>query len=170
VQAQLSPINGIVAEDVNGDGLLDVVMNGNEYGNEVVNGQYDAMNGLVLLGKGKGGFEPVRLQQSGYFVPGDAKGLARLVVGNKFSLAVTQNREKLQLFTLRQNNKILRFRNDDVSAIIDLKNGRKRKLEIAYGSSFLSQSSRCIIINNAVQVIEVTNRKGERRIVKPGTL
>lgn len=165
VHAQLAPINGIVAEDVNGDGWLDIVMNGNEYGNEVVNGQYDAMNGLVLLGNGKGDFQSLGFQQSGYFLPGDAKGLAKLVTGNSYSLAATQNRGKLQLFTLKQNAKIVRFNNNDVWAIIHLKNGRKRKHEIVYGSSFLSQSAQCMIAGKEVQLIEVINRKGEKRTI-----
>ncbi|GEO11899.1 VCBS repeat-containing protein [Segetibacter aerophilus] len=166
VQAQLAPINGMVAEDINGDGSLDVVLNGNDYGNEVTNGQYDAMNGLVLLGNGKGDFYALSFQESGYYVPGDAKGLARLLVGNEYSLAATQNRDKLQLFTLKRKSDVIRFNNDDVSAIIELKNGRKRKLEIAYGTSFLSQSSRCMIADNSIQSIEVTNRKREKRVIK----
>jgi hypothetical protein len=170
VQAQLAPINGIVAEDVNGDGSLDLIMNGNDYGNEVANGQYDAMNGLVLLGNGKGDFHALNFQQSGYFVPGDAKGLAKLLVGNEYSLAATQNRDKLQLFTLKQKSNVIQFKNDDVSAIIDLKNGRKRKLEISYGTSFLSQSSRFIIADNSVQAVEVTNLKGEKRVIRPEAL
>lgn len=166
VQAQLSPINGIVTEDLNGDGWLDLVMNGNEYGNEVVNGQYDAMHGLVLLGNGKGSFKSLGFQQSGYFLPGDAKGLAKLVVGDRYALAATQNRDKLQVFTLQQKKRIVRFKNDDVSAIIGFKDGRKRKLEIAFGTSFLSQSARCIIPDNSMDAIEVTNLKGEIRIIR----
>jgi hypothetical protein len=170
VQAQLAPINGIVAEDVNGDGALDLIMNGNDYGNEVANGQYDAMNGLVLLGDGKGNFQSMSFQQSGYYVPGDAKGLAKLVVANQYTLAATQNRNKLQLFTLRPNRKVIRFKNDDVIALIDLKNGRKRKLEINYGTSFLSQSSRCLLVDDTMQTIEVTNLKREKRIITTGEL
>jgi hypothetical protein len=167
VQAQLAPINGMVAEDVNADGSLDIIINGNDYGNEVVNGQYDAMNGLVLLGNGKGEFQPLRCEQSGYFLPGDAKGLAKLLVANEYSLAATQNRDKLQLFTLKQKINVIKFKNDDVSAIIALENGKKRKLEISYGTSFLSQSSRCIIADNSVQAVEVTNLKGEKRVIRP---
>ncbi len=169
-QAQLAPINGMVAEDVNGDGWLDLIMNGNDYGNEVANGQYDAMNGLVLLGNGQGDFKALSFRQSGYFIPGDAKGLAKLLVGNQYSLAATQNRDKLQLFTLQENKKIIRFKNDDVSAMINLKDGKKRKVEISCGSSFLSQSSRCMIADGSVGSIEVTNRKGEKRRIQQSSL
>lgn len=167
-EAQLAPLNGIVAEDVNDDGWLDLVINGNEYGNEGVNGRYDAMNGLLLSGNGKGGFQPLSLQKSGFYVPGDAKGLVKLMIGNKYGVAATQNRDLLQLFTLQTNNKIFRFNNDDVWAIIRLKNGGIRKVEIPYGSSFLSQSSRFIRTNDTMQSIEITNRKGEKRKITSG--
>ncbi|MBC7849036.1 MAG: VCBS repeat-containing protein, partial [Chitinophagaceae bacterium] len=50
--AQLSPLNGIVIDDVNDDTHLDIVAVGNDYGTEVSTGRYDALNGLVLLGDG----------------------------------------------------------------------------------------------------------------------
>jgi hypothetical protein len=169
-QAQLAPINGIVAEDINKDGFLDLVLNGNEFGNEPANGQYDAMNGLVLTGDGKGNFHPLSMEQSGFYLPGDAKGLAKIIIDNKYALAATQNRDNLQIFTLKNNSKIVRFKNDDASAVINLKNGKKRKVEIPYGSSFLSQSARFMIIDSAIRSIEVMNRKGEKRIINPSSL
>ena len=165
IQAQLAPLNGMVACDLNGDSFLDLVINGNDYGNEVVNGQYDAMNGLVMLGDGKGQFKPMSLQQSGYYVPGDAKGLAALTVGNSMAFAATQNRKKLQLFSLKQQGKVVRFKADDVSAIIHFTNESKRKLEINYGTSFLSQSSGFIQVNNNMGRIEILNRKGIKRML-----
>ncbi len=59
--AQQAPVNGMLAADVNADGNLDVVLCGNDYGNEVSAGRYDAMNGLVLLGDGKGGFSALHI-------------------------------------------------------------------------------------------------------------
>jgi hypothetical protein len=55
-QAQLAPMNGMLAEDVNQDGFLDLVQVGNDYGNEVFIGRLDASVGWVFLGDGKGGF------------------------------------------------------------------------------------------------------------------
>ena len=53
---QRSPVNGIVVADINFDGNLDAFMIGNDYGNEVFSGKYDAGTGTVLLGDGKGNF------------------------------------------------------------------------------------------------------------------
>ena len=46
----------MVADDFDGDGNLDVVINANDYGTEVQSGRYDALNGLLLKGDGKGNF------------------------------------------------------------------------------------------------------------------
>ena len=163
MQAQWSPVNGLLTDDVNGDGFLDIVLNGNDHGNEVVNGRYDALNGLVLLGDGKGEFQPLSLQQSGFYMPGDAKALAKLVVGNKVCFAGTQNRNSLQLFALQSPKQIVRLNHDDVYAILTLKDGRKRKVEVPYGSSFLSHSSRFVTCSEGVLAVDIVNRKGEKR-------
>jgi hypothetical protein len=70
-QAQVSAINGMVVDDFDGDGNLDVMINGNDYGTEVGVGRYDALNGLMLKGDGKGHFNPQSILQSGIYIPGD---------------------------------------------------------------------------------------------------
>ena len=47
--AQIAPIFGMVAEGFYPDGNRPGRISGDEYGNEVFNGRYDAMNGLVML-------------------------------------------------------------------------------------------------------------------------
>ena len=41
----------VKAGDFDGDGNLDVLMNGNDFGTDVTVGRYDALNGLLLKGK-----------------------------------------------------------------------------------------------------------------------
>jgi enediyne biosynthesis protein E4 len=163
---QMAPLNGMVTEDINGDSWLDLIVVGNDFGNEVVNGRYDAFNGLTLLGDGTGEFKTMTLQQSGFYVPGDGKGLVKLAVGDKYSLAATQNRGTLEFFSIKKKNKIVRFLEDDVQAIINFRNGKKRKTELYHGSSFLSQSARLLIADDSMQSIEIINRKGIKRTVK----
>ena len=44
----------MAVDDFDGDGNLDGVMNGNDYGTEVTaSGSYDALNGLMMKGDGK---------------------------------------------------------------------------------------------------------------------
>ena len=81
-RAQFAPLYGMQADDFNGDGNLDLVVCGNDFGTEVSKGRYDALNGLLLLGDGKGNFNPQSPAQSGICIPGDAKGLVRFMGRN----------------------------------------------------------------------------------------
>ncbi|MEO7120796.1 MAG: VCBS repeat-containing protein, partial [Ginsengibacter sp.] len=73
--AQMAPVFGMIVDDFNNDGNLDVLLCGNDFGNEVRDGRYDAMNGLLLLGDGKGNFVPQTILKSGIYIPGNAKAL-----------------------------------------------------------------------------------------------
>ena len=55
-EAQFSMINGMVADDLDGDGNPDLLLNSNDFGTDVTVGRYDAMNGLMLSGDGQNGF------------------------------------------------------------------------------------------------------------------
>src|SRR5204862_6589330 len=57
--AQISPIRGIVARDVDGDGKLDLIVAGNVMEMEPNTTAPDAGNGLWLKGDGQGHFIPV---------------------------------------------------------------------------------------------------------------
>jgi hypothetical protein len=50
VEAQISQLSGMVVDDFDGDGNLDIALSGNDYGTEVSTGRYDAFNGLMLKG------------------------------------------------------------------------------------------------------------------------
>lgn len=163
--AQISVLNGMVVDDFNNDGNLDVAICGNDYGNEVFNGRYDAMNGLVLLGDGKGKFSPLTILQSGFFVPGDAKALIELKSANgKYLLAASQNRGPLKLFGNKSGlGKLIPLQQTDREVFITLANGKKRKEELYFGNSFLSQSSHFITVNDKVISVQVKDNKGQIR-------
>jgi hypothetical protein len=103
VQAQFSPVNSIVAEDVDGDGVADLVLAGNEYQAEFNSGRSDASYGLVLKGDGKGGLAPVDPVHSGLILDGDVRDMKMIHVKNKGRVLVAApNDSKLKTFTLRQ--------------------------------------------------------------------
>jgi hypothetical protein len=168
VMAQLAPLNGMVTGDFNNDGNLDVAICANDFGNEVGDGRYDAMNGLVMLGNGKGDFAAQTILQSGLYVPGDAKALIKLKgPDNKYLLAASQNRGALKIFGQKNNNqKTITLTAADKAAFIVLGNGKTRKEEVYYGSSFLSQSSPFIYTDGNAKKIEIVNNKGEKRLVQ----
>ena len=166
VPAQLAPVYGMVIDDFNGDGNLDIATVGNDYGTEVSVGRYDALNGLIMLGDGKGDFTCETILQSGLFIPGNAKALVKLI-GNKnnYLLAASQNKDVLKVYRKRNNKPLIQLLPTDAYAVIYLKNGNKRKEEIYHGTSFLSQSSLFIPINIKISAVEIINNKGEKRRV-----
>lgn len=98
-QVQVSAIQGIVAEDLNGDGNIDLLLAGNKYGLEVGSGRYDAGNGVFLSGDGKGNFNWINNLQSGFWAMRDARDLEMLTgPGGKRSFVVANNNNALQVF------------------------------------------------------------------------
>jgi hypothetical protein len=167
-QAQFAPVYGIVSDDYNNDGNLDVALTGNDYGTEVTTGRYDALNGLLLLGNGKGNFSPQTILQSGLFVPGDGKALVKLRdANNNYLLAASQNNGPLKVFKSKQPAQLLPLLPGDQFAIIHFKNGQKRKEEFYYGTSFLSQSSRFLKLGTEVNKVEINNANKLRTINLP---
>jgi enediyne biosynthesis protein E4 len=166
-QAQFSPINGMVADDFDNDGNLDVLLVANDYGNETSTGRYDAANGLMLKGNGKGQFVPLNQNKTGFYVPHNAKGLAQLTNANGRRLLVaTQNRAAVRVFG--QNaplTKWITLQPADAVAIVKNKNGKTYRQELYYGQSFLSQSGRKLPLNHTVSSVEILDSKGKRRRV-----
>ena len=162
--AQVAPVNGMIAGDVSGDGFPDVVLVGNDYGNEVFSGRYDAFTGLVLLGNAKGNFDPATSAETGFYVPGDAKALVRITSDDGYIFVASQNRDSLKVFET-QNSRARKFLPEplDVSAEMVFEDGRKQKVEFYYGSGYLSQSTRSITIPAGVSEIIVYNSRGETR-------
>ena len=169
IKAQMAPVFGILTEDIDDDGNLDVLMVGNDFGMEPYSGRHDAFNGLSLKGDGKGNFSELSLQSSGFFVKGDAKGLAKIHSARNEDLWIaTQNQDSLLVFNKIQtasNAKWINLKPDDSCADIIFKNGKKRRMEFYYGSTFLSQSSRNLLIGKDMDKILITNYKGQKREV-----
>lgn len=166
-QAQLSVLNGMVAGDFDGDGNLDLVVNGNDYGTEVSTGRYDALNGLFLRGDGKGGFQPETIMESGIYLPGDGKALAALRgAGGELLLAAGQNRGPLKLYSRREKGWQVGLEPGDVAALVTLKNGRVRREEFHFGESFLSQSGRFLWEYGPVAAVDIVDQRGKKRKVK----
>ncbi|MBS1600240.1 MAG: VCBS repeat-containing protein [Bacteroidetes bacterium] len=164
--AQYSAINGMITDDFDGDGNLDICMNTNDYGTVPSFGRYDALNGLILKGDGKGKFTPLNILQSGIFIPQNGKALVKLRSSDgKYLIAASQHKGTLKVFQSNKNFDFLPLNTDDVSAIIIYKNGKKQKRETGYGSSFLSQSARFITLDKNISSIQITNSKGKSRTI-----
>ncbi len=165
VEAQISPVFGILSGDYNNDGNMDVVLTGNSYSSNIYTGQYDASIGLFLAGNGKGDFSPVPGRESGFFVSGDAKGMAELTMKDGSSLLlIAQNADSLRAVkSIGPRQNIIKLENDDVKAELTFKNGAKEYREFYYGSGYLSGSSRVCKVPPGVVSIIFTSYKGDSR-------
>ena len=143
VAAQLAPINGMEINDFNLDGHFDVLMVGNNFGNELSVGRYDALNGLLLEGDGSGGFKANT--HSGFYAPGDAKSLVSLPLNNRLVLVVGQNQDKVLTYTTRWKGKLVKIK-PLTARISYMYKGQKHFRECYYGMSYLSQSSRDLLL------------------------
>lgn len=167
--AQMGAVYGLVAEDFNRDGHLDLLLSGNSHATESISGRLDGLNGLLMLGDGKGGFKPLRAAESGILIPGDAKGMAQLKLANGSSLVLAaQNNGPLLAFTSGVGSKMVYIKpisqDWNLEAVYD--DGQKRRIELAYGSGYLSQSSRNVALPRAgLKKVMLTDFRGRSREV-----
>ncbi|MGV3641505.1 MAG: FG-GAP-like repeat-containing protein, partial [Adhaeribacter sp.] len=169
--AQLAPVYGMMVDDVNQDGRPDVLLTGNDYGTETFTGRYDAFTGLYLQGTGKGTFIPRRLPQSGFLVPGDAKGAAALYgsKGEKL-LLFSQNQDSLKVYArsagaraAESRGRTLALQPGDAWALVAYRNGKKERVEFYYGNTFLSQSARRFQFTPAMASVVIYDYTGKSR-------
>lgn len=164
LQAQLSALNGMVADDFDGDGNLDIAFNTNDYGTDPLVGRYDALNGLVLKGDGKGNFAALSILQSGIFINGNGKAMAKIQSADgSYLMIATQNRGPVQVYKNKHAGTLLKAEKNDLYAIASLSNGQQQKTELYYGASFLSQSGRFFLIPGNAISCTVTNAQGNAR-------
>ena len=166
-EAQVAPVNGLLFDDLDNDQFLDIIMIGNDHGNEVGGGNQDAFNGLVLLGDGTGEFTPAKSKNAGLQVAGDGKSLVRLL-DEKFELIIaTQNKDSILVFEkINLSDAVISVDKLETSALLEFNNGVKRKLEFYYGSGYLSQSSRNISVERKAGQITFFQGNKETRVVR----
>ena len=104
--AQMSSVNAIGFDDLNGDDDPDLLVAGNLYDSEVETPRNDASVGWVLAGDGEGNFSVLSPEESGVIIPGEVRELAQLrgpdgrnawLVGrnNEGVILIRENRGKL---------------------------------------------------------------------------
>jgi hypothetical protein len=97
-EAQTAPVYGILAQDFDRDGTLDLLLAGNFDGVKPEIGRMSASYGLFLRGGGAGSFTPVRVAESGFFVPGQARDIQRIRTRQGDAYVVTRNNDRPLIF------------------------------------------------------------------------
>jgi hypothetical protein len=83
VEAGYSPVYGIVAKDLDGDGKKDLLLAGNNTWTRIKFGHNLANHGVLLKGDGKGGFKYVPQYESGLQLRGNVRSLVTANLGGK---------------------------------------------------------------------------------------
>ena len=180
-RAQFAPIYGIRTDDYNGDGRLDLLAVGNSYAPDPQTGRYDASVGHLLAGDGTGRFERVDYPESGFWVEGDAKGLAEVRAEGQSLVLATQNSDSLRVFADRpagstpagstpdrEGRRVVALRPMDAYATVHFEGGKTRREEFYYGSTFLSQSSRVLRVPPGARKAVIHDFQGHQRTVRFG--
>lgn len=102
--AQISTINDVVVEDINGDEAADLLIVGNTYSQETLFGRYDASIGTLLLGDNKFNWKESAPTESGWTVDGDARQVKSLNTASGKVFVVSCNNDKLQFFKIVKND------------------------------------------------------------------
>jgi hypothetical protein len=98
LEAQMSPVHGILAADYDRDGATDLLLAGNFDGVKPEIGRMHAGYGLFLRGDGTGNFIPQRTVESGFFVPGQARDIQRVKTRQGDLYVITRNNDRPLVF------------------------------------------------------------------------
>jgi enediyne biosynthesis protein E4 len=97
VEAQFAPVYGVLAQDFDGDQIVDLLLAGNFIGAPPMLGRIDASLGLLLHGVGDGTFSAVDMSRSGVMVPGETRHLREVrQAGGRRVVAAARNNASIR--------------------------------------------------------------------------
>lgn len=166
-EAQLSTVFGMEPIDINNDGNLDLVLHGNWFEMEIETNTQDASIGLVLLGNGDGTFTPQEARNTGFYSPGDAKGMALINIGkeNKPEILITNSNDAMHGFSMTTDNrKVICANDNDVYAEIQMADGKTRRQEFYKGSGYISDGANDIVVTDNMKQITIYDNTGNSRV------
>ena len=98
IEAQYAPVFGIGVDDFNHDGKLDILLGGNFFEVKPEMGRYDANQGTVLLGDGKGNFNFMPFANSGLKIRGAVRDIQPINIGKQKRWVFSQNNAAVRVF------------------------------------------------------------------------
>lgn len=169
--AQIAPIHGILIEDIDADGNLDVLIADNFFGPDGSAILYDAGLGLLMKGDGLGGLRPLEPLESGLRIGCDVRSLVMMRdrSHNGLYLVAACNSSNAQVYRFAENGIVvgldqLHGGDKPTAATIKFEDGTSRRVELYDGSGYLSTQSRSIVLPRGRGKVEVTLYRGSRKL------
>ena len=100
---QIAPVFGSVCRDFNFDGHVDLLLAQNFYSLQPETGRADGGLSQVLLGDGKGAFQPMSPVDSGVIVPFDAKSAISIATPDGVGVAIAPNDANIVSYRINSN-------------------------------------------------------------------
>ena len=97
-EAQVSPVYGIIADDLDDDGIKDIWLGGNLYGIKPQIGRHDASRGVYLKGSVDKSYKYQAPSNTGIYVEGEVRDAQTINTPNGKVILVGRNNDKLKLF------------------------------------------------------------------------
>ena len=98
-------MNAVSCVDINGDGFLDIVTGGNEFGFLPQFERLDASKGDILINNGKGLFSWLNPEKSGLSLKGEIRDVQNILINNKRTLLFLQNDDYPVLYHINGSGK-----------------------------------------------------------------
>jgi hypothetical protein len=102
VEAQFSPVFGIVADDLDEDGKMDIWLGGNFYALKPQVGRHNASKGVFLKGNGRRSFTYIAPRESGIRVEGEVRDAGIIEINGSKHVIVGRNNASVLLFEKRK--------------------------------------------------------------------
>jgi len=93
--AQITAFKTAATCDANGDGLVDIILMGNYFDNNVQMGRYDADYGTLLINKGQLNFEAAPF--NGLAIKGQVRHISPIKIGTQAAFVLAMNSDSLRV-------------------------------------------------------------------------
>jgi enediyne biosynthesis protein E4 len=154
-QAQLAPLFGMLPHDADNDGDLDLLLTGNDYGMELLQGRADAFHGLVLRNDNGAPTVPVSLEQSHFYAPDNSRALVQMSRANGDQLLlVSQHKKGIRVLQTQQKAvNMVKVQPNETKIRLRFPDGRTRVHEFYYGHGFMAQQQRMLLVPAGAEVV-----------------
>jgi hypothetical protein len=98
IEAQVAPVFGIVADDLDDDGKKDLWLGGNFYALKPQAGRHNASKGVFLKGNGSRSFSALPSERSGFQISGEVRDAAVYQAGNSKRLLIARNNAPVAVY------------------------------------------------------------------------